>query len=404
MKEMRNAICFPKGFLASGIHCGIRRNKKRRDLALLYSVNMAQCACVFTQNKIKGAPIEVCKDHLQNHQAQAIIINSGNANTCNINGFSVAEKMCELCAQELELKPEDILVASTGVIGQELSIDPIQNNISDLVKKLSNEHGSEACEAIMTTDTQKKEFATTFHIGNSECHIGAIAKGSGMIHPNMATMLAFITSDVSIQYDLLQTMLKEVCDETFHMISVDGDTSTNDMAAIMCNGQAKNAMITQKDHNYQIFKEALMEIGIALSKAIAKDGEGANRLLTCIVQEANHSYIAKTIAKTIITSTLFKAAMFGKDANWGRILCAIGYCEGEFSIANIDVTFISEFGMISVCKHSFACPFNEEQATKILSSDEVEIHINMHDGSSSARAWGCDLSYDYIKINGDYRT
>ncbi len=403
-KDIDGGVCAPLGFQASGIHCGIRKNKSKKDLSLIVSDVMCHCASTYTQNKVKGAPIYVTQQHLKNLEAKAIICNSGNANTCNPNGKEIADKICQLCGQALGIDSDDIVVASTGVIGQPLSIEPFENYMEQLVQSLSTQGSSDACEGIMTTDTVKKECAVELKIGDKICHIGAIAKGSGMIHPNMATMLAFVTSDVAINKEMLNEVIHEVVDDTFNMVSVDGDTSTNDMLTLMCNGLAQNQEITQKDENYYVFKEALMYICTKLSKAIAKDGEGATKLLTCTVLHGQTLKDAKVVAKSVITSSLFKAAMFGQDANWGRILCAIGYSPAQYDIQKIDVDLKSIKGKIRVCENGGGYPFSEEKAAQILSEDEIEVIVDLHDGEFEAVAWGCDLTYDYVKINGDYRT
>lgn len=403
-KDIDGGVCAPLGFQASGIHCGIRKNKSKKDLSLIVSDVMCHCASTYTQNKVKGAPIYVTQQHLKNLEAKAIICNSGNANTCNPNGKEIADKICQLCGQALGIDSDDIVVASTGVIGQPLSIEPFENYMEQLVQSLSTQGSSDACEGIMTTDTVKKEYAVELKIGDKICHIGAIAKGSGMIHPNMATMLAFVTSDVAINKEMLNEVIHEVVDDTFNMVSVDGDTSTNDMLTLMCNGLAQNQEITQKDENYYVFKEALMYICTKLSKAIAKDGEGATKLLTCTVLHGQTLKDAKVVAKSVITSSLFKAAMFGQDANWGRILCAIGYSPAQYDIQKIDVDLKSIKGKIRVCENGGGYPFSEEKAALILSEDEIEVIVDLHDGEFEAVAWGCDLTYDYVKINGDYRT
>lgn len=403
-KDIDGGVCAPLGFQASGIHCGIRKNKSKKDLSLIVSDVMCHCASTYTQNKVKGAPIYVTQQHLKNLEAKAIICNSGNANTCNPNGKEIADKICQLCGQALGIDSDDIVVASTGVIGQPVSIEPFENYMEQLVQSLSTQGSSDACEGIMTTDTVKKEYAVELKIGDKICHIGAIAKGSGMIHPNMATMLAFVTSDVAINKEMLNEVIHEVVDDTFNMVSVDGDTSTNDMLTLMCNGLAQNQEITQKDENYYVFKEALMYICTKLSKAIAKDGEGATKLLTCTVLHGQTLKDAKVVAKSVITSSLFKAAMFGQDANWGRILCAIGYSPAQYDIQKIDVDLKSIKGKIRVCENGGGYPFSEEKAAQILSEDEIEVIVDLHDGEFEAVAWGCDLTYDYVKINGDYRT
>lgn len=399
-----HGICAPQGFQASGLHCGIRKNRTKKDLALIYSETPCTAASTYTLNKVKGAPIAVTKEHLQDGHAQAILCNSGNANTCNANGIEIANQMCELCARELHIQPEDIIVASTGVIGEELHIEPIAKAMPTLVQQLRRDGGSDACEGIMTTDTFPKQFAVSFTIDDTVCHIGGMAKGSGMIHPNMATMLAFLTSDVAISAQMLDQVIHEVVDDTFNMVSVDGDTSTNDMLSILANGQANNTMITECGEAYAIFKQALMEICVEISRSIAKDGEGATKLLTCEVQGAKDIPTAKAIAKSVITSSLFKAAMFGHDANWGRILCAIGYTPGDFSIAKVNVCLQSKAGSLMVCHNGAGCGFDEDQALKVLNEDEITIQIDLQEGEGTAVAWGCDLTYEYVKINGDYRT
>lgn len=401
---MNNGICFPKGFKANGIHCGIRKNKTKKDLSVIYSEVMANAAATYTQNKVKGAPIFVTKEHLKNGKAQAIICNSGNANTCNANGVEIANGMSELCAEALGIQADDIIVASTGVIGEPMCMDPFVQHMEELCAGISDQKGSDACEGIMTTDTFKKEFCTEFMIDGVTCRIGGMAKGSGMIHPNMATMLAFLTTDVAISSELLNEVVHEVVDDTFNMVSVDGDTSTNDMLCILANGMANNTLIHEKNDAYHTFKQALMDICVDISRNIAKDGEGASKLLTCHVTQAPDTNCAKKIAKSVITSSLFKAAMFGKDANWGRILCAIGYCDADFDVDKIDVTLSSCYGVLPVCKHGSGCGFDEEHAAKVLEEDEIDILIEMHQGDAKATAWGCDLTYDYVKINGDYRT
>ena len=403
-QAMSNAVCFPRGFKANGIHCGVRKNRIKKDLALIYSETPCSAAAVYTLNKVKGAPIDVTKEHLENGIAQAMLCNSGNANTCNANGIEIAKGMCKLCADSLKMDASDIIIASTGVIGEVLSLEPFETHMDQLVEGLSVENGSEACEAIMTTDTEKKEFATLFMLDGVECRLGIMAKGSGMIHPNMATMLAFVTTDVKISSQMLKQALSEVVQDTFNMVSVDGDTSTNDMLSIMANGAAQNEEITCANEAYELFKKALYDVCVAASRAMAKDGEGATKLLTAVVSNAPDIKTAKIAAKSIITSSLFKAAMFGKDANWGRILCALGYCDADFDITKVNVSFSSGAGSIAVCKNGAGCGFNEESALAILSEDEITIAIDLNQGNAQATAWGCDLTYDYVKINGDYRT
>lgn len=403
MKEILGGICAPKGFKCAGIHCGIRKNKAKKDLALIVSeVEAASCA-VYTTNLVKGAPIIVTRDNLKDGKAQAVICNSGNANTCNANGIEIAQGMCKLVEENLGIKKENVIVASTGVIGQPLSLEPIINSFTAL-KSALGDHSDDASAAIMTTDTVKKEIAVSFNIGNTECKIGGIAKGSGMIHPNMATLLVFLTTDVAISSKLLYKAIKEDVDTTFNMVSVDGDTSTNDMLCIMANGMANNKKITKKGEDFETFKKALNYVTTYLCKLIAKDGEGATKLIECKVTNALDDKNAKIIAKSVITSSLFKAAMFGADANWGRALCAIGYSKASVDVNKIDVSFSSKSGVVEVCKMGAGLDFSEELAKKVLTESEILVDINCNDGNGKSTAWGCDLTYDYVKINGDYRT
>ena len=403
MNIITSGICAAKGFKANGIHCGIRKNRTKRDLALIVSEKKAVAAGVYTTNLVKGAPNIVTKRNLSDGYASAVICNSGNANTCNADGIEIAEEMCKLTAAALNIDAGDVIVASTGVIGQPLSIEPIKNGIDELVAGLGY-NGQLAAEGIMTTDTKLKEIAVSFKIGDKECKIGGIAKGSGMIHPNMATMLVFITTDVAISPEMLQKALSEDIKSTFNMISVDGDTSTNDMVTVMANGMAENEMIVCDDDNFKCFCKALNTVNIALSRMIAGDGEGATKLLECSVKGASSDAIAKTVAKSVICSSLTKAAMFGADANWGRVLCAIGYSGADVDINKIDVSFRSPAGKILVCKNGAGVEFSEETAKKILLESEIEIEVALNSGDCFASAWGCDLTYDYVKINGDYRT
>lgn len=404
-------VCAPKGFKANGIHCGIRKNKSKKDLSIIYSDVMCSAAAIYTQNKVQGAPIAVTKAHIEDGYAQAVIVNSGNANTCNADGVDIANQMSNLCAQALHLKDNDIIIASTGVIGQQLPIQPIADHMQELVSGLNDNGSFDAVSGIMTTDTFQKEYAVSFTLNGKECKVGGIAKGSGMIHPNMATMLAFLTSDVNIAPVMLKKLIKEVGDDTFNMVSVDGDTSTNDMLSIMCNGLAENEEIVEINEDYQIFKQAVYTVCEALSKMLASDGEGATKLLTCKVNNARSIKDAKAVAKSIICSSLFKAAMFGNDANWGRILCAIGYADAEYEVDKIDVILASAKGSMKVCKDGKGVSvensdtgIDEEKALEILKEKEVEIIVDLKDGTHNAIAWGCDLTYDYVKINGDYRT
>ena len=404
MKRVDWGVCASAGFKAYGVHCGIRKNKTKKDLSLIFSEALADAAAVFTTNLVKGAPLLVTKEHLKDGKAQAIICNSGNANTCNANGIEIAEETCKLLADELHIPAENIIVGSTGVIGQPMSIEPFQKGIPELVAGLTSEGSQEAALGIMTTDTKLKEIAFEFEIDGKPCHIGGIAKGSGMIHPNMATMLVYITSDVNIDSVLLQKALSDTVADTFNMISVDGDTSTNDTVAIMANGMAGNTRTTEENSDYHIFQNALNELMVYLCRKIAKDGEGATKLLECKVSGATTKEIARTVAKSVICSSLVKAAMFGSDANWGRVLCAIGYSGADVDVTKVDVSFKSDKGSIEVCKDGAGVPFSEEIAKEILLEDEIEILVSLNSGDASATAYGCDLTYDYVKINGDYRT
>ena len=404
MKRIDLGVCAPKGFKAYGVNCGIRKNKTKQDLSLIFSEVQADAAAVYTTNLVKGAPIAVTKEHLKDGKAQAIICNSGNANTCNANGIEIAEETCKLVAAELNIPVEDVIVGSTGIIGQPMSIEPFKTGIPVVVAGLTTEGSQDAAMGIMTTDTKLKEIALEFEVGGVPCHIGGIAKGSGMIHPNMATMLVFITSDVNIDSALLQKALSDTVSDTFNMISVDGDTSTNDTVAIMSNGMAGNKRIETEDADYDAFKQALNELMVYLCRKIAKDGEGATKLLECKVSGAETKETAKIVAKSVICSALVKAAMFGSDANWGRILCAIGYSGAPVDVTKVDVSFQSAKGTIEVCKDGAGVDFSEEKAKEILLEDEIEILVSLNSGSGSATAYGCDLTYDYVKINGDYRT
>lgn len=404
LKFISGGVCAAKGFKAGGIHCGIRKNTDKKDLALIVSDVKASAAAVYTQNLVKGAPIEVTKRNISNGTAMAIICNSGNANTCNANGVEIAEQMCELTEKYTGIKKEDVIVASTGVIGQPLSIEPIAEKMGELVKELAYDKSCDAATAIMTTDTIKKESAVAFEIDGVECRLGGIAKGSGMIHPNMATMLVFITTDTAISPSLLQKALSEDVKTSFNMISVDGDTSTNDMVSIMANGLAGNKMIAEEGPEFNIFKKALNEVTVNLCRKIAGDGEGASKLLECVVIGAQNDNEARNSAKSVICSSLLKAAMFGADANWGRVLCALGYSGEDLDVNKIDVSFKSDKGEILVCKNGAGVDFSEEEAKTILLEKEIKILVNLNSGKYSATAWGCDLTYDYVKINGDYRS
>lgn len=404
-KYIEGGVTAPKGFLASGIYCGIKKGSLKKDLALIYSEVPANASGMFTKNKVKGAPIYVCKDHLSNKKAQAIIINSGNANTCNgDDGLSKAKKMTALQAKALNLKADNVLVASTGVIGVPLNIDAIKDGIPLLTQKLSKEGNKDAASAIMTTDTFMKELAAEFYIGDTKVTIGTMAKGSGMIEPNMGTMLSFITTDLSISPELLDEALKTTVKVTYNRVSVDGDTSTNDSIFILANGQANNKTITEKNSDYDTFVEVLKTINTKMAKNIAKDGEGATKLLECQISGAATEKDAVIFGKSVINSSLVKTAMFGSDANWGRILCALGYADSKFDPEKVDVSFESCKGEILVCQNGSSVGFDEDKAKEILSQDEIVIKVNLSEGKHSAYVWGCDLSYEYVKINGDYRS
>ena len=404
MKLISGGVCAAKGFMASGIHCGIRKNRTKRDLALIFSKTPCAGAAVYTTNLVKGAPLFVTKKHLESGACKAIVCNSGNANTCNADGIEVAEKMCDLTAKALGITSDEVLVASTGVIGQPLSVEPIANGLPELVSSLSDNGSEFAAEGIMTTDLAKKEVAVEFEIDGKICRIGGIAKGSGMIHPNMATMLVFITTDVSISSQMLQKALSSDIKNTFNMISVDGDTSTNDNVIVLANGLAENETITSEGAAFDAFMKALNTVTVGLCRMIASDGEGATKLLECRVTGADTETCAKTVAKSVICSSLLKAAMFGADANWGRVLCAIGYSGANVDVSKVAVSFSSKKGDILVCKNGAGVPFSEDLAKEILLEKEIEILVSLGDGAYSASAWGCDLTYDYVKINGDYRT
>ncbi len=404
MKTIDGGVCASKGFKAAGIYCGIRKNKTKKDLALIFSEAPADTAALYTANLVKGAPLTVTKENLRNGIARAVICNSGNANTCNANGIAIAKEMCSLAAGSLGIAADDVVVASTGVIGQEMDITPIASHIDALAGELSENGNTVANEAIMTTDTKPKEIAVEFMLGGKVCHMGAMAKGSGMIHPNMATMLVFITSDAAITSQMLDKALRSDVEDTFHMTSVDGDTSTNDMVVLMANGLAGNEKITSDSEDFRTFMKALNTITVYLCRCIAGDGEGATKLLECSVTGAADVGTARTVAKGVICSSLTKAAMFGEDANWGRILCAIGYCGANVDVSRIGVSFASPAGTVCVCENGAGVAFSEELAAKILHESEIDILVDLGAGTACAKAWGCDLTYEYVKINGEYRT
>ena len=401
---IEGSVTAPKGFKASGIHCGIRKNKSKRDLALIFCEKKCTAAAVYTTNLVQSSPITVTRENLSDGYAQAVICNSGNANTCNADGMEKAEMMCKLIAHKLSISPKDVIVGSTGVIGQILPIEPIAEGIDQLVSELSENGSTNAAEAIMTTDTVSKEVAVETVINGKTVRVGGISKGSGMIHPNMATMLCFVTTDAAISADMIRLAVKTAADKTFNMISIDGDTSTNDTLSVMASGLAGNKEITEENEDYKIFLDALTAVCRELSKMMAKDGEGATKLLTCKVSGAKTEKDAKGVAKSVICSSLLKAAMFGADANWGRVLCAIGYSGCQVNVNKVDVSFASSAGMIDVCKNGAGIEFSEELAKTILTEDEIDILVELNDGDGTSEAYGCDLTYEYVKINGDYRT
>ena len=395
-------VCAPKGFVASGISCGIRK-KGKKDLALIVSQKKAAAAGVYTKNLVKGAPLIVTQQHIENGYARAIIANSGNANTCNDNGIEIAEGMCELVEKYTGVSACDVVVASTGVIGQKLSLEPIADGFPELLLGLGK-NSDDAAAAIMTTDTVKKEVAIKFELGGKTVKMGAIAKGSGMIHPDMATMLVFVTTDAAICPEMLKKALDFSIQDSFNMISVDRDTSTNDTMVILANGMAENEEICSEGEAFEAFKAALFELSLKLSRCIAKDGEGASKLLECVVTGAKSKTDARKIAKSVICSPLLKCAMFGSDANWGRVLCALGYAGADTDVSKVSVGFKSASGEIKVCENGGGIDFSEDKAKEVLSCDEIIIGITLGDGDESATAFGCDLTYDYVKINGDYRS
>ncbi len=404
MKNISGGVCAPKGWKAGGIRCGIRKNRTKKDLAFIISDVPASAAAVYTTNLVKGAPIDVTKAHIADGKARAVICNSGNANTCNANGIEIAEQMAALAAETFDIEAKDVVVASTGVIGEPLIIDLIANAMNELAEALSYAGSDDAAEAIMTTDTKPKQVAVEFEIGGKTCRMGGIAKGSGMIHPDMATMLVFITSDAAISPELLQKAISTDVSDTFNMLSVDGDTSTNDMCVVLSNGLAGNPEITEENEDYAVFMQALNTLNVTLSRMIVGDGEGATKLLECVVSGAADKETAKKVARSVICSSLVKTAMFGADANWGRILCAIGYSGADVDVHKVDLSLSSGKGTIELCRNGAGVPFSEEKAKEILLEEEIEINIELNSGDVKATAWGCDLTYDYVRINGDYRT
>ena len=409
VKFVEGGVCAAKGFKANGIQCGLVHagaslTKKKNDLALIVADNECSAAAVYTTNKVKGAPILVTKEHIADGTARAVIVNSVNANTCNPDGVEKANKMCELAAAELGLSPADIIVASTGVIGQVLPIEPIANGMKSLVEGLTYDGNSRALEAIMTTDTQPKEIAVEFEMGGKTCTMGGMLKGSGMIHPNMATTLTFITTDAAISSEMLRRALSDCIKSTLNMASVDGDTSTNDMVCVMASGTAGNKEVTTEDSDYEAFANALYNIMLNLARMMARDGEGATKLIECVVNGAASAKTAQIVAKSVICSSLLKSMIYGEDANAGRIYCAVGYADAEFDISKVDIDMVSAGGSIALGRKGCVVDFSEETAKKVLAEEEIQIIVDLGEGNAAAVAWGCDLTYDYVKINGDYRS
>ncbi len=406
IKRVEGGVTYPAGFRASGIHCGLRKNKNKKDLALIVADDLCSAAAIYTTNKVYGAPITVCREHLKDGKAKAVIVNSGNANTCNPDGVEKANAMCKALAENLGISENDVVVASTGVIGAPLPLEPIVNGIPKLIEELdyTPEAGYCAAAAIMTTDTRLKQIALEFTVDGKKVRLGGMAKGSGMISPNMATMLSFITTDVEIDASLLQPLLKEVADKTFNMISVDGDTSTNDTLCILASGKSGVSVTSTDSEVYAMFAEALEYICRYLAKKMASDGEGATKLLECRIRNCDDYQKARVLAKSVINSPLVKTAMYGADANWGRILCALGYAGVEFNPNLVEVNFISNAGEINVCKNGGSVIVDEDRAKEILLEDSIIIDVDMHEGTETAIGYGCDLSYEYVRINGDYRS
>ena len=400
----KGGVTSPKGFRASAAYAGIGDDSVKGDIAMIASSVVGNAAAVYTKNKVKAAHISVMKNHLESGMAQVIVCNSGNANTCTANGREIAQRACEIAGRELDIDPVFILPASTGIIGVQMGPAPFEKAIPELVQNLSRDNGTAAAKAIMTTDTVPKEAAVSFLAGGTECVLGAVAKGSGMIHINMGTMLSFMTTDAAISTELLQKALNEEIKDSYNQVSIDGDTSTNDTLAIIANGEAGNVMIDREGADYDSFRAALHEISVEMARKIAGDGEGCTKLIQAHVKNAPGKEEARVISRSIICSDLVKTAIFGEDANWGRVLCAIGYAPCDFSAINIDVDLKSAKGVLPVCRGSFAEAFDEELAEKILGEEEVDIEVDLHDGNEEAFAWGCDLTYDYVKINGEYRT
>ena len=406
LNQISGGVCAAKGFTAACVHCGVKAGSSpdKNDLALILSEKECAAAATYTMNRVKAAPLYVTMDHLENGVAWGVVANSGNANACCPQSHENAEAMSASAAAATGREPGDFVVASTGVIGQTINISAIQAGLPQAAAALSASGSDAAAHAIMTTDTVKKEIAVSLTIGGKEVRLGAIAKGSGMIHPNMGTMLAFVTTDCAITHEMLSDALHEVVARTFNRVTVDGDTSTNDMCVVLANGMAGNSLIEWKDQDYETFLAALEEVCRHLSRAIAGDGEGASKLVTCKMHGARSEESAERLAKAVVGSSLVKAAMFGADANWGRVLCAMGYSKAPFRPEHVDVSFCSQAGSILVCKQGDGVDFDEDKAKAILTAKEVIIDVDLHEGDESAECWGCDLTYDYVKINGDYRT
>ena len=409
VKFVEGGVCAAKGFKANGIQCGLVHagatiTTKKNDLAMIVADEECSAAAVYTTNKVKGAPILVTKKHLENGRARAVIVNSVNANTCNADGVKKAEMMCSLTAEALGIDAEDVIVASTGVIGQPLPIEPIAEGIPVLVEGLSYNGNPMAVEAIMTTDTMPKEVAVEFTIGGKNCTMGGMLKGSGMIHPNMATTLTFITTDAAVSPELLQRALSDVVKVTLNRVSVDGDTSTNDMVCVLASGAAGNKELTAENKDYDVFVNALYNLMLNLARMMARDGEGATKLIECRVSGAASEKSAEIIAKSVITSSLLKSMIFGEDANAGRIYCAIGYADVDFDISKADIAVASVAGKVILGENGCVVPFSEEEAKKVLEAEEIQILVSLGEGTGNAVCWGCDLTYDYVKINGDYRS
>ncbi len=404
--EISGGVCAAEGFKAYGIHAGMRKNAAKLDLAMIVADDLCNAAGVYTRNKVFAAPVGVTRAHLANGKAQAAICNSGNANACTPDGYETASATCKAVAEALNIDENDVIVCSTGVIGVSLNTEPIMKGIPVLLEKLDGtaEGSDKAALAIMTTDTKKKEFALSFECGGKTVHIGGICKGSGMIHPNMGTLLCFITTDCAIASDVLDTALRAAIDDTFNMVSVDGDTSTNDTVCVMASGLAGNDEITACGEAFDAFSGALHQLCVLMASAIAADGEGATKFLKCHVSGFRSVEEARILAKSVICSSLVKTAMFGADANWGRVICALGYSGVDFDTTKVDISFTSPAGTIAVCKDGAQLEFDEDIAKKILLEKEIVIECAMNSGNCEATALGCDLSYEYVHINGDYRS